>query len=318
MLQFRTAYRFFLLLLTLSLAVQSVVGAEPEANGSSKTVRLLTIGNSFSQNATRFLSELAKAGGHELIHRPIVVGGASLELHTTKFQKNEQNAEDPAGRYANGLGLKEMLRAERWDVVTIQQASIKSHDVETYRPFAAQLANYVKEHAPQARLLVHETWAYRRDDPRFTDPSSKANEPATQEAMYRGLAAAYRSIAKELGAKLIPVGDAFQLADNDPKYGYRVDTTFDFRSAQAPALPNQAHSLHVGWRWQSPAKGEPRLAMDGHHANQAGEYLGGCVWYEVLFNESSVGNSAVPTSIDPGYAAFLQETAHRAVNGLTK
>ena len=53
--------------------------------------------------------------------------------------------------------------------------------------------------------------------------------------------------------------------------------------------------------------------MDGHHANLAGEYLGACVWYEVLFGDSSVGNAFLPEGLEAGYARFLQETAHRAV-----
>src|SRR3569832_1474371 len=88
----------FLLLLCIA-ATSPLTAAEPEALRSTKTVRLLTIGNSFSQNATRYLAELAKAGGHELRLQPIVVGGASLELHATKFQKHEANPTDPAGLY---------------------------------------------------------------------------------------------------------------------------------------------------------------------------------------------------------------------------
>ena len=51
----------------------------------------------------------------------------------------------------------------------------------------------------------------------------------------------------------------------------------------------------------------------GHHANTAGEYLGSCVFYEVLFGDSVVGNAFVPPGLDPAYAKLLQETAHRAV-----
>lgn len=53
--------------------------------------------------------------------------------------------------------------------------------------------------------------------------------------------------------------------------------------------------------------------MDGHHANLEGEYPVACVYYEVIFVESVVGNSYVPEGIDPEYARFLQETAHRSV-----
>ena len=53
--------------------------------------------------------------------------------------------------------------------------------------------------------------------------------------------------------------------------------------------------------------------MDGHHANTAGEYLGACVWFEVLFGESVVGNAFVTPGLDKTYARFLQETAHKTV-----
>jgi hypothetical protein len=268
-----------------------------------RTVRLLTIGNSFSGNATRYLGDLAKAGGHTLIHQPMSVGGASMEVHWTKIQANEKNPEDPAGLYGK-RALKAAL-AEGWDVVTIQQASIKSHDVETYRPFAARLRDYVKAHAPKAELLLHQTWAYRVDDPRFTKPKG---EPSTREAMHKGLSEAYAAVAKELGVRRIPVGDAFHLAESDPAWAFKPDAAFDPKKAVAPALPDQTHSLHVGWTWK-----DGKLAMDGHHANLAGEYLGACVWYEVLFGESAVGNAFVPKGLKPEDAAYLQKIAHQAV-----
>lgn len=273
----------------------------------AKTVRLLTIGNSFSGNATRYLGDLAKAAGHTLVLQPMSVGGASMEVHWTKIQANEKDPKDPAGLYGT-RDLKGTLASGNWDVVTIQQASIKSHDLATYQPFATQLRDYVKTHAPKAELLLHQTWAYRVDDPRFKAP--KANDPPTRAAMYEGLRDAYAAVAKELGIRRIPVGDAFHLADSDPKWGFKPDASFDPKKAVAPALPDQTHSLHVGWRWNAK---DGKLAMDGHHANSAGEYLGACVWFEVLFQESVVGNTFVPKDLSPEDAAYLRDVAHRAV-----
>lgn len=303
----RIVFPFYLSLALLTLSAEA------------DTVRLLTIGNSFSRNATHYLEDLAKAGGHVLIHRPIVVGGASLELHATKAQAYEANPEDKEGRYTTGLSLAEELGDGPWDFVTIQQASIKSHDFATYQPFANWLAAYIAKHAPGSRLLVHQTWAYRVDDPRFTKPTGKPGEPKSQEEMYRGLSQAYRSLAKELGAGFLPVGDAFFLADTDPTWGYRPPQAFDPKSLSRPDLPDQTHSLHVGWIWRKPKEGgAPQLSMDGHHANLAGEYLGACVWYEVLFGETVVGNAFLPEGLAPAYARFLQETAHRAVAALAQ
>jgi hypothetical protein len=283
--------------------------------GEAKTVKLLTIGNSFSANATHYLGDLAKAGGHTLVHQPLVIGGASFQVHAEKAQKHEADPKDKAGLYTSGRGLKENLELQKWDYVTIQQASIKSHDFTTYQPSAGWLRDYVSKHAPQAKLLVHETWEYRKDDPRFTKPG----DLKSQEEMYTGLRAAYDKIAAEFNARIIPTGDAFHLADTDPNWAYQTDTTFNPKVAKAPELPNQTHSLHVGWRWNKPKNGGPvALGMDGHHANMAGEYLGACVWYEVLFGENSVGNTFIPKGLDPKDALFLQETAHRAVIERTK
>lgn len=291
--------------LTAALAILLAASSAPP-----KTVRLLTIGNSFSGNATRYLGDLAKAGGHVLVHQPMSVGGASMEVHWTKIQANEKDAKDAAGLYGT-RSLKNELATGSWDYVTIQQASIKSHDVETYRPFAAQLQQYVKQHAPKAELLIHQTWAYRCDDKRFM-PKAAKGEPATREAMYEGLSHAYRTIARELGIRRIPVGDAFHLADGDPDWGFKPDAKWDRAAAVAPALPDQTHSLHVGWQW-STKDGKQTLGMDGHHANLAGEYLGACVFYEVLFQESVVGNAFVPKGLKPEDAEYLRKAAHRAV-----
>lgn len=288
----------------LCLTALCAVASEP------KTVRILTIGNSFSANATRHLGDLAKAGGHTLIHNSLVIGGASFQVHA-----NKAKAEGKARLYSGGGDLVAHLAADRWDYVTIQQASIKSHDYGTYQPHAGFLRDLIVKHAPQAKLLIHQTWAYRVDDPRFAVKAPKPGEPKTQEEMYRGLTAAYERLAAEFGAKIIPVGDAFFRADTDPKWGFKPDAKpFDAKTAKQPDLPIQTHSLHVGWAWKKSKDGKKTvLSMDGHHANLAGEYLGACVWYEVLFGESAEGIGFIPKGLDAEFARFLQETAHEAV-----
>jgi hypothetical protein len=300
------------LLTLLLITVATAHAAEPHTAG--KTVRLLNIGNSFSRNATRYLADLAKAAGHTLVHHQATIGGSSLQVHWDKAQLHEKDPQDPAGLYSTKLSLKQELRAEPWDFVTIQQASIKSHDIATYRPYAALLRDYVKQHAPDAELLLHQTWAYRSDDPRFSPKNTKPGEPLTQHAMHEQLTTAYRAIARELGVRIIPTGDAFHVVSANPRWAYVKDPkAFDPKAAKDGQLPNQRHSLHVGWRWNTAKGGAKKLTMDGHHANMAGEYLGSCVFYEVVFGESAVGNSFVPAGLDPEFAAFLQSAAHTAV-----
>ncbi|WP_235034387.1 BPSS1187 family protein [Roseiconus lacunae] len=286
--------------------------ANAESAPPEKHVRVLTIGNSFTRNATEYLDDLVATAGYKLTHKMLNIGGSPLELHASKAIAFEADRTDATARYKSfsGKSLQEALQSERWDFVTIQQLSVRSHDLTTYRPHADQLAAIIHRYAPQAQLLIHQTWAYRKDDPRFRAAAPKPGEPASQKEMYEGLSDAYRTITKALSAKRIPVGDAFYAADNNATYGFQP-ADFDAKTATHPQLPDQTHSLHVGYRWQA-RDGKRALRMDGHHANLAGEYLGACVWFECLYGESVVGNSFVPQSLDADYAAFLQKTAHQA------
>ncbi|MCA9128988.1 MAG: DUF4886 domain-containing protein [Planctomycetales bacterium] len=309
---FQSAYSAVCLtLLTVLSGTIYATAPQDEDRGGSQHVRILTVGNSFTRNATRYLQQITEAAGHNLTHKALTIGGSSLELHASKAAAYEQDPSDPNAKYSGGESLQQALQSDVWDIVTIQQVSIKSHDVATYQPFAKQLAETVRRYAPQAELVVHQTWAYRKDDPRFGNSDPADGEPGTQEAMYLGLSKAYQTIVEELSARRIPVGDAFWIADHDPLWGFQVPQTIDSAQAAYPQLPDQRNSLHVGYRWQQ-QDGRHVLRMDGHHANMAGEYLGACVWFECLFGESSVGNSFVPDGLDSAHAAYLQTVAHHA------
>jgi hypothetical protein len=301
---------FFAVIISL-LPGMRLRGAEP---ASGKVIHLLTVGNSFSHNATHYLGDLAKAAGDTLVLHEDNVGGASMELHWKKAEAHEKDPADKEGLYSGGKGLSDDLKSEHWDVVTIQQASILSHDVATYRPYAQELRDYIHRNAPDATILLHETWPYRVDDPRFSTTNSKTGEPKTQDEMYQELASAYATIAKELGVRRLPVGDAFNLANHDPQWGYHTPAQkFDGKQAKPGELPDQTHSLNMGWQWKTGKDGKSQIGMDGHHANMAGEYLGACVWFEVIFGHDVTNNSFVPAGLDPDYAKFLRVTAHRAV-----
>lgn len=307
-------HRLSRLALLVSLLAASAVGlALQKSPTKGQTVRLLTVGNSFSQNATKYLDKIVDADGNTLVHHRCVIGGSGPDQHLAKALAFEKDPSDKTGLYNGGMSLKQELQAEKWDIITIQQASIRSHDAANYRPAAKELHDYIKKYAPMSEVVIHQTWAYRIDDPRFTKPSDKPGEPKTQKEMYDGLSTAYRIIAKELGIRRIPVGDAFYLADTDPQWGYKPDASFNPATAKPPMKPRQTHSLHVGWYW-STADGKTTLKMDGHHANATGEFLGGLVFYEFLFGKSAVGNNYRPEGMSPEDARFLQEAAHKAID----
>ncbi len=287
------------------------------AAAASKTVRLLTVGNSFADNALTFLPQLAEAGGHELIVGRANLGGCTLERHWRHAAAYEADSSDKEGSpYRGGKrSLSDLLKQDNWDYVTIQQVSYKSHDPATYQPYADNLHRYIRERAPQARIVAHQIWAYRVDDPRFV-PANKGREPHTHREMYEQVRKAYHALAARLDLGIVPSGDAMYLADTDARWGYRPDADFVIAKAKAPSLPKQKHSLHRGWYWRKGKDGAQSLKIDGHHASQAGQYLLGCVWYETFFGESVEENAFVPKGLDKAHARFLRRTAHKAVQAL--
>ena len=300
-------------LIALSIPLAFVMTAPAEPAWAGKTVRLLTVGNSFSGNATRYLTQIAEAAGHKLVLGRADLPGCSMQRHWEAVEAAEANPADAEGKpYTVQVGdsrehrsLKEILTSEKWDFVTIQQYSAISHNAATYRPYARNLRDYIRKHAPQAEVVIHQTWAYRRDDPRFAADSD------SQERMYRQSRNAYCSIARELGLRVIPVGDAFYAADTFGPWRYRP-VEFDPAHARYPDLPDQTHSLHVGWYWSVDGNGGRKLAMDGHHANANGCYLAGCVWFEFLFGESVEDNNFTPSEVTVEDARVLRYIAHRS------
>ena len=305
--------RSCLSLLCLSFLFSSACADEKK----SKTVSVLTVGNSFAENALTYLPALAIDAGHRVVEGRANLGGCTMERHwkhVAAFQKDPESKD--GSPYGKGtLSLDGMLKNRNWDFITMQQVSFKSHDLDTYYPYAKDLYHFIKERAPDSKIMAHQIWAYRVDDPRFV-PKNAGKEPHTHQEMYEQVRKAYHSFAKEFDLGIIPSGDAMYLADVDPEFGYKPDPEFDFENAKPPALPDQTHSLHTGWYWKKNDSGESALKIDGHHAGNAGKYLLGCVWFEVLFGESVVNNGFVPEGIEPDYAAFLRKKAHEAVENL--
>ena len=298
------------LALALSLAL-------PARAAERAAVKLLTIGNSFADYPIGFLPALAKAGGKEIVIGRANIGGCSLERHARNLALAE--AGNPAGRAYKSfvdpttgkkrpVTLPEALAAAPWDIVTLQQWSRESFKPETYHPAVDQLIAAIRKYAPQAEIVIQETWSYRTDHPIFHH-----DDGFTQQKMYDGLRAAYHQLAAETGFRIIPTGDALHLARQTPRWVYVADKNFDFKNPPPGELPDQHTSLNAGWAWRKNKAGQVRFTLDAIHLSDAGRYLGASVWYQVLFNTDTVPDGFIPKSLTPGDAAGLRQFAIDAV-----
>jgi hypothetical protein len=277
-----------------------------------KKIRLFIIGNSFSQNASTYLPEITKEANVTLEIGRAEIGGCSLERHWRHAEKAEANPDDKEGKPYKGKSLSMLLSEGKWDVVTLQQASIFSADVNTYRPYAQNLYNYIKSIQPNAKIVLHQTWAYRMDASTFNkaDVSPLLKDHQT---MWKNSRAAYHTIAKELNTGIFPVGDAFRKVVSNRVHAYKIDKDFDASKPLRPQLPEQENSLHVGYYWN-----KEQFALDANHANEAGKYLGSLVWYACLFNESPQKVKFVPAKVSPEFAKYLKKVADKVVKEQAK
>ena len=158
---------------------------------ADEVIRLLTIGNSYSESLRRQLPKVMESAGKKFEHTDMCHGGCTLQQHW-------ENRENPRW-YSNGTSLVNALKMKSWDIVTLQQASPLSDNPASFEPYFGRLVALIKELAPSAEIVVQQTWSWPKSGTKLDD-------------FYDGLHSAYGLIAEKYGiSRIIPVGYAVQL-----------------------------------------------------------------------------------------------------------
>ena len=187
------------------------------AYAQQKTVRILAIGNSFSQDAVeQYLHELAEAEGISTIIGNMFIGGCSLERHVKNARENapayayRKIGTDGKKREKGKMSLEMVLADEDWDYVSLQQASTFSGMYETYEASLPELIEYVKARLPKkTKLMLHQTWAYAST----SNHGGFKNYNRDQLTMYHAIVDAVKKAGKAYKIKMIiPTGTAIQNA----------------------------------------------------------------------------------------------------------
>ena len=270
-------------------------------------MKVLTIGNSFTWSLRSCFPAIAEEQKEELKLEFANFGGCEFRRHWAYITAEEN---EPCCKMYKEytMKLRELLASDDWDVVTIQSASHESWDYANYTPFAGLIIDYVKKHAPGARIIIQQTWAYREDAPRLAEWGFDRNE------MYRRLDQAYRKLGTEYNLPIIPTGKAVELAiANDPNGRFVNYDPSLLQTLRWPDLPPQAHALIGKCFWHKGSNGELSLKRDTIHLNIRGEYLQACVWYGFLFNKDPRDIKWVHPDVADSDAAFLRTMAARAI-----
>ncbi len=171
-------------------------------------MRILCIGNSFSEDATSYLSRTAENQGIGIYAENLFIGGCSLEQHYNNMISGEKNYEieiDGQNTHVR-ISLNEALEKEKWDIVTVQQASHFSAFYSTYQPYAAELVGFIRRKQPEAKVFIHQTWSYEDNSQRLAD-----NGFASGKEMFAEIKKSYRLAAEECAVDgMIPSGQVFE------------------------------------------------------------------------------------------------------------
>ena len=174
-------------------------------------MKILSIGNSFSQDAQRYLHRLAKNEGVDMKTVNLYIGGCPLRSHYLNILDDTVAYEYQFNGEPTGLkvSIRQALRSDKWDYVTLQQASHESARFETYEPYLETVAAYVKKYCPTAKILIHQTWAYETGSQKLANQLTFADD----KEMFAAVEAAYDKAAKLISADgIIPAGKAMLTA----------------------------------------------------------------------------------------------------------
>lgn len=176
-----------------------------------KPIQVLSIGNSFSQDAHRYLHDLARHEGMAIETVNLFIGGCSLERHyQNMITGSREYTLEINGHRADGFfcSIDEALFARQWDVITLQQVSGLSIQKDSYDPYLKALAAHVRNRCPNAKLLLHQTWAYESGSDRIRNCGFN-----TYSEMFSCVKICYEEAAQQICADgIIPCGEAFHIA----------------------------------------------------------------------------------------------------------
>ena len=173
-------------------------------------MKLLSIGNSFSEDAHAYLGQVSGVAGANIHYYNLPIGGCPLSRHYRNMLSGDKAYNFVVNGEYTGLFVNlqdAFLALGGWDVITFQQVSHQAPRYETYQPYLNELVALARKCSPKAKIYLQETWAYEQGSARLTNELKYED----QADMYRDIHAAYKMAADEIGADgVIPSGAAFQ------------------------------------------------------------------------------------------------------------
>lgn len=198
-------------------------------------LKILTIGNSFSDDSMQYVYQIAKSVGVKQVKLGnLYIGGCSLNTHASnakedkgayEYRTNTQGSWSTVPNYK----MSDAIRSENWDYISLQQASGSSGREQTYGDLP-YLIDYVRGLCPDAKIVWNMTWAYQQNSTHSDFNKYQKNQMVMYNAI---LAAIEKKVAPETAIyTIIPTGTAIQnartsyIGDHLTRDGYHLSLDF--------------------------------------------------------------------------------------------
>ncbi len=246
-------------------------------------MKILAIGNSFSEDATAYLYRIASSAKTELSVVNLCIGGCSLEMHANNLRTDAKAYK----KFVNTdyieetVSIKDTLLSDTWDAVTIQQVSYLSGLIDTYEPYAQELINTIKQYSPSAKIYFHKTWAYEID----STHNGFSNYGCSQKRMLDMINKTSDIFCKDNNLQIIPTGDVIAALRNTSAFDY--------------------------------ANGGESLCRDGFHMQKIyGRYAVGAAYFQTITGISIKKSDFAPNESDKEKIAIIKDTVDIICGGV--
>jgi len=247
-----------------------------------ETLRILTIGNSFSDDTMEYVYQIAKSAGVKKIELSnLYIGGCTLATHAANAKGDlpayEYRTTNSRGGWStvNNYKMSDAIRSKDWDFISMQQASGSSGIPRTYSDLSYMI-EYVRSLANDGAVLVwNMTWAYQQN----STHSEFTKYESDQMTMYEMILSAIGSkVDKQKEIKTVsPTGTAIQ----------------------------NARTSFVG----------DNMTRDGYHLTyDLGRYAAGLTFFMALTGISVEGLEYAPANVDDDHKKVAIESAVNAIN----
>ena len=134
----------------------------------SSSLKVLAIGNSFSEDGMKYLWHIANEYSiEEVVVAILFIGGSSLDMHWNNIENNAsvytyQKITNGKWVFEDDYTINDGLNDEEWDIISLQQVSGNSGFYNTIKEPMEKIIKYIKENDSNDKLEIvyHMTWAY--------------------------------------------------------------------------------------------------------------------------------------------------------------